>query len=126
MYLQPFPVCLEPLPHVLILMVRSIVLNQMDLVFSGLATRGCYLFQETQIRFGIKDKFAAVIEPGILKINRAENFHALPSTRHWDQRLGSDAGPGLVEGRVLAEASLVFEEDVGFFVPRFFLMFGYV
>lgn len=124
MNFQPFSVVFEPLPDVGILVVRGIILNQVDLVVSGFATRGCGLFQKAQIGFGIEDRFAAVIESGLLEIDCAKDFHTLSGARHRNQRLGCNAGPGLVEGRVLPEAGLVLEENIGVFIPRFFLMFG--
>ena len=126
MNFQPIPIFFKPTPDILILVVGSIILDQMDLVFSGFAVRGCHLFQEAQIRLSIKDGFSTVNEFSLLEINCAEDLDAFPGTRHRNQRLKTDTGPGLVESRVLPEAGFVFKEDVGPFVPRFFLMLGYL
>ena len=126
MNFQPISIFLKPNPDILILVVGGIILNQINLVFTGFAARGRHLFQEAQIRLSIKDGFATVNEFSLLQIDGAEDLDAFPGTRHRNQRLETDTGPGLVQSRVLPEASFVFKEDVGPFVPRFFLMLGYL
>lgn len=125
MNFQPISIFLKPTPDIRILVVGGIILNEMDLVFAGFAARACQLFQEVQIRLSIKDGFATVNEFSLLEIDGAEDLDAFPGTRHSNQRLEADTGPGLVKRRVLPEAGFVFKEDVGPFVTRFFLMLGY-
>lgn len=126
MHFQPIPVFLEPAPNILILVVGSIILNQMDLVFSRFAAGCCYLFQEAQIHLSIKDRFTTVSEFSLLEIDGAENLDAFSGACHRNQRLEADTGPCLVESRVLPKAGFVFKEDVSPFGPRFFLMLGYL
>lgn len=123
---KPVPVFLKPAPDILILVVGGIVLDQMNLVGSRFAAGGRHLSQEAQIRLSIEDRLPAINELGLLEIDGAEDLDAFPGTRHRDERLRTDTGPGLMESRVLPEAGFIFEEDVGSFVPRFFLMLGYL
>ncbi len=126
MNFQPIPIFLKPTPDIPILVVGGVILDQMDLVFSGFSARGCHLFQEAQICLSIKDGFATVNELSLLEIDGAEDLDAFPGAGDRNQRLEADTGPGLVKSRVLTEAGFVFKEDVGPFVPRFFLMLGYL
>lgn len=94
---KPVSVFLKPVPDILILVVGGIVLDQMNLVGSRFAAGGRHLSQEAQIRLSIEDRFTAIKELGLLEINGAEDLDTFPSTRHRDERLKTDARPGLME-----------------------------
>lgn len=121
---KPMFVSRKPAPDLLIFVVGSVVLDQMNLVLSGFTARGCHLFQEAQIRLSIEDRFTTVEECRFLQIDSTEDLDAFPGACHRNQRLEADTGPRLMERRVLPETGFVFKEDVGSFGTRFFLMLG--
>lgn len=90
MNFQPTPVFFEPTPNIFVLMIRGIVLNQMNPVVSGTAAGSGHLFQKAEIRFGIKDRVAAVNKFCFLKMDRPKNFYAFSGPGDRDERLDPD------------------------------------
>ena len=83
MNFQPMAVGLEPWPDFRILVVGSVVLNQNR---SLTMVAPSELFEEAEIRGGIKDGFLAVIEPPAPKLDGAQNLHALAFSGYGDFR----------------------------------------
>ena len=124
MNLQPMPVLFEPFPDTRVLVIRSVVLDQINAVCPGATGSRCHLFQEAQIRPGVKYRVTTINESGFLEIDSSKDLHAFSGSRDRNEGLIADSRPRLVKRRVLAEAGFVLEEDIGSFIPRFFLMLG--
>ena len=62
-----------------------------------------------------------VVEPGPIEIYRPKDLLGIALAGRRNQRLMAAPRPGLVEGRVLAEAGLVTEEQCRFVFGGFFL-----
>lgn len=97
MNFQPSSVFLKPTPDTGILVIRSVVLNQMDPVCPGTATGCGHLFEEAEIRLGVKDRIAAVNEFGFLEIDGSKDLHTFSGPRHRDEGLDPDPRPRLME-----------------------------
>ena len=121
MNFQPMPIGLEPCPDIGILVVRGVVLNQNR---SLAAVAPSQLFEETEVGGGIEDGFRAVVELRAPKFDGAKNLHTLAFSGYGDFRWVPDAAPGGVEGRVLAEAGFVGEEERPVSRTGFFLRAG--
>jgi len=121
MHLQPMPVGFEPTPHLGILMVGGVVLNQ----DGSLATISPgQLFEEGEVSAGIEDAVLSIIESGAPEFDGPENLHALALSGNRNFWRAAHAAPGRVQSRVLPETGFVSEDQRP--VPRlgFFLRFG--
>ncbi len=82
------------------------------------------LFEEAEVSSGVEDRVLARVEPCAPKFDGAENLHALAFSGYRDFRRASDAAPGSVERRVLAETGFVGEEERAVLRTGFFLRAG--
>jgi hypothetical protein len=111
----------KPIPYLLVLVIGSIVLNQID--FLGKVTSD-QPFQVNDIGRGIEDWLKMVKETACIEFDRAQNFQSLLLPGGGNFGLASYPCPGLVESGVLTESSFVLEEEGGSFASGFFLMSG--
>ncbi len=121
MYFQPMPIGLKPCPDFRILVVGGVVLNQNRPLA---AVSPSELFEEAEVRGGIKDGRLTVIETRAPKFDSAENLHIFAFSGYGDFRRAPDAAPGGVEGRVLPEAGFVGKEERPVSRAGFFLRAG--
>src|SRR5260370_42075501 len=121
MHLQPMPVGFEPIPHLGILMVGGVVLNQ-DGPLSAISPR--QLFEEVEVGGCVEDCVLSIIELCAPEFDGSENLHALTLSSDRNFWRTTHSAPGSVQGRVLSEAGFISEDQRP--VPRlgFFLRFG--
>lgn len=111
----------KPSPYFPILVVRSVVLDQID--FLGKVASDQPL-QVDDIGRSIEDWLKMVNETGRIEFDRAKDLQSLLLPGSGNFGLASYPRPGLVESGVLAESSFVLEEEGGSLAPGFFLMSG--
>lgn len=104
-------------------MVRCIVVNQIDFPWKVASQNS---FEVPDVRYCIEHFLKMIEESGTVQLDCSENLERVPLSRGWDFRLRTYPCPCPIEGRVLAEAGFVFEEDRRPFAPGFFLMLGYL
>src|SRR5216683_940670 len=121
MHFQPMPVRFEPTPHLGILMVGGVVLNQDG---SLAAISPSQLFEEAKVGGGVEDRVLSIVELRVPEFDSSQNLHALALSGNGDLWRATHAAPGSVQSRVLSEAGFVGEDQRP--VPRlgFFLRFG--
>ena len=121
MHLQPMPVGFEPTPHLGILMVGGVVLNQDG---SLAAISPSQLFEKAEVSGGVEDCVLSIIELRAPQFDGSENLHALALSGDRNFGRATYAAPGRVQGGVLPEAGFVGEDQRP--VPRlgFFFRFG--
>lgn len=107
----------KPVPHLLVLVVGGVVLNEMDLAEKVTSE---HPFQIVEIRLSVEDLLEMVEETGGIQLDGAEDFQGFLLPGRGDLRLAPDPGPDLVEGRVLPEGGFAFEEESSPFVVGFF------
>lgn len=92
---EPGSILLKPPPHVLILMIGSIILDE-----EGFAReiKTCQLLKEAKVGFGIKDAISVVTKLCLVKFNHAKDFDAFPLSGYRNGWLVSTTRPGLREG----------------------------
>ena len=108
MDLKPASIIREPTPDIRVLVIRSIILN---IKYGGGVVFFGNMPKKIEVSRGIKDIMSLVIEPLGKKINATEHFDGLPFTGDGNFWLTASASPGSVQGGVLAERYLVFEDQ---------------
>jgi hypothetical protein len=111
----------KPIPYLPILVVRSVVLDQID--FLGKVASNQPL-QVDDIGRSIEDLLEMVKETSRIEFDRTKDFQRLLLPGGGNFGLASYPCPGLVESRVLPESGFVLEEEDGSFASGFFLMSG--
>ena len=118
MHLQPMPVGFEPVPHLGVLMVGGVVLNQ-DRPLAAISPG--QLLQESEVGAGVEDGVPPVFEPRAPEFDGSGNLHALALSGNRNFRRAAHAAPGGMQGRILPEAGFVGEDQrplprLGFFL----------
>jgi hypothetical protein len=98
----------EPGPDIPVFVVGGVVLNAM---YSARTVMAKESFQVLDVGLGVEPLVELVEEPGGVQLDGAEDFEGVALAGRGDFRLRPYPGPGLVEGRVLAEGGLVPKED---------------
>jgi hypothetical protein len=111
----------KPSPYLPILVVGSVVLDQID--FLGKVASNQSL-QVDDIGGSIEDWLKMVKETGRIEFDRAKDLQSLLLPGSGNFGLASYPRPGLVESGVLPESGFVLEEEGGSFASGFFLMSG--
>lgn len=112
----------KPIPDLPVLVIRSIVLNQID--FLGKVTSDQPL-QVNDIGLRVEDLLKMVKETAGIEFDRAKDFQCLLLPSGGNFGLASYPRPGLVESGVLTESGFVLEQEGGSCASGFFLMSGY-
>jgi len=121
MYFQPMAIGTEPPPHVGVLMIRGIVLDEDGALVAIVLSEQ---LKESQVGRGVEDAVLSVVESRASQLDSAQNFHRLAFPG--DPKLGctTDAAPRGVQSRVLPETSFVSENQRPVFPVGFFLRLG--
>ena len=82
------------------------------------------LLQESEVRGSVEDGVLPVMETSLLQFNGPKNLHALALSGHGNFRRTTDPAPGGVQGRILAKAGFVGEDQRPVLPLRFFLRLG--
>ena len=117
---QPVRVGLEPAPHLSVLMIRGVVLNENGPAAAIMRGKA---MEEIQVGGGIEDRGLRIVEAGAPKLDRAQDLHALPFSADGDLGRMAEPAPGSVQRRVLTEAGFVGKNQclvlgAGFFLRR--------
>jgi hypothetical protein len=121
MHFQPVAVGLEPAPHLSILVIRGVVLNE-DRCRAAIVPGE--LMKEGQVGGSIEDGILPVVEAGLPEFDGAEDLDALALPDDGDLRRLADPAPGGVQRGVLAEAGFVGEDQRPVLALGFFIRFG--
>ena len=82
------------------------------------------LLQESEVRGSVEDGVLPVMETSLPQFNGPKNLHALALSGHGNFRRTTDPAPGGVQGRILAKAGFVGEDQRPVLPLRFFLRLG--
>lgn len=115
---KPMSVAGQPLLDLGSGVVRGVVVNEKDLL---LAVALRHSGEKHCIRIALEYLSMRVVESGSIEIHRPKYLLGVALAGRRNQRLMSPPRPGLVEGRVLAEAGFVAEEQCRLALSRFFL-----
>ena len=118
MYLQPVPIGLEPVPDILVLVVRSVVLDE-DRTTAAIVSR--QLFQECSIGRRIEDRVLRIVEASAPQLDRSEDLNALSLSSYWNFRRTAQSAPRSMQCGVLPETGLVRENQRPVLRAGFFL-----
>jgi hypothetical protein len=121
MHFQPVAVGLKPSPHLRILVIRGVVLNEDR---SRAAIVPGELMEEGQVGGSIEDDLLAIVEVSLPEFDGAEDLDALSLPSDGDLRRLADPAPGGVQRRVLAETGFVGKDQSPVLALGFFLRFG--
>ncbi len=121
MHLDVSAVIRESGPDLPAFVVGGVVLNEM---YSARNVMAKDSFQVRDVGLGVEHLLELVEEPGGVQLDGAEDFEGVALAGRGDFRLSSYPGPGLIEGRVLAEGGLVPKEDSRSLAFGFFLTSG--
>ena len=121
MNFQPVTIGVEPCPYVAVFVVRRVVLNEHRSLPSIAASQ---LFQEREVRGSVEDGVLSVMESRLPQFNGAKNLHALALSGHGNFRGTTNPAPSGVQGRILAKAGFVGEDQRPVLPLRFFLRLG--
>jgi hypothetical protein len=111
----------KPIPYLPILVVGSVVLDQIDFLWKVASNQP---LQVDDIGRSIEDFLKMVQETGRIEFDRAKDFQSLLLPGGGNFGLASYPRPGLVESGILPERGFVLEEEGGSFASGFFLMSG--
>lgn len=111
----------KPVPYLPILVVGSVVLDQIDFLWKVASNQP---LQVNDIGRSIEDFLKMVKETGRIEFDRAKDFQSLFLPGGGNFGLASYPRPGLVESGVLPESGFVLEEEGGSIASGFFLMSG--
>ena len=112
---------IEPSPYVAVFVVCRVVLNEDGSLPSIAASQ---LFQESEVRGSVEDGLLPVMEASLPQFNGPQNLHALALPGHRNFRRTANSAPGGVQGRILAKAGFVGEDQRPVLSLRFFLRLG--
>lgn len=115
---ETMPITREPLVHLRSFVVRRIIMNEEDLL---VPVSFGYSREEHGITLALEDFPMRVVESRTVEVHCPKDLLSIALARRRNQWLVSASGPGLVEGRVLAEAGLVAEEQRCLAFSGFFL-----
>jgi len=120
MHLQPVAIGFEPSPHLRVLMIGGIVLNQDR---SATAIMPSQLLEEGLVGGGVEDCVLLVMESSVPEFNGAQDLDALAFSGDGDLGRMADPAPGGVQRGILPEAGFVGENQrpvlpLGFFLRR--------
>ena len=121
MNFQPVAIGIEPSPYVAVFVVCRIVLNEDGSLPSITASQ---LFQEIEVRASIEDGLLPVMEARLPQFNGSQNLHALALSGHGNFWGTTNPAPGGMQGRILAKAGFVGEDQCPVLPLRFFLRLG--
>ena len=121
MNFQPMAIGIEPSRYVAVFVVRRVILNEHRSLPSIAASQ---LLQESEVRGSVEDGVLPVMETSLLQFNGPKNLHALALSGHGNFRRTTDPAPGGVQGRILAKAGFVGEDQRPVLPLRFFLRLG--
>ena len=121
MNFQPVAIDIEPSPYVAVFVVGGVVLNKYGSLPSIAASQ---LFQESKVRGSIEDRLLPVMEASSPQFNRSKNLHGLALPGHGNFWGTTNSAPGDVQGRILAKAGFVGEDQCPVLPLRFFLRLG--
>jgi len=82
------------------------------------------LFQESEVRGSVEDGLLPVMKASLSQFNRSKNLHGLALPGHGNFWGTTDPAPGGVQGRILAKAGFVGEDQRPVLLLRFFLRLG--
>jgi len=111
----------KPIPYLPILVVGSVVLDQIDFLWKVASNQP---LQVDDIGRSIEDFLKMVQETGRIEFDRAKDFQSLLLPGGGNFGLASYPRPGLVESGILPERGFVLEEEGGSFASGFFLISG--
>ena len=118
MHLQPVPIRLEPVPYILVLVVRGVVLDE-DRATAAVVSR--QLFQKRSIGRRIEDRVLRVVEASAPQFDCTEDLDALSLSRYWNLGRTAHATPRRMQCGVLPETGLVRENQRPVLRAGFFL-----
>ena len=121
MNFQPVAIGLEPSPYLAVFEVCRAVLNEQGSLLSIAASQ---LFQESEVCGSVEDGVLPVMEASLPQFNGPKNLHALALSGHGNFRGTTNPAPGGVQGRILAKAGFVGEDQRPVLPLRFFLRLG--
>ena len=121
MNFQPVAIGIEPSPYVAVFMVGRVVLHEQGSLPSIAARQ---LFQESEVRGSIEDGLLPVMKASLPQFNRSKNLHGLALPGHGNFGGTTDPAPGGVQGRILAKAGFVGEDQRPVLLLRFFFRLG--
>jgi len=121
MNFQPVAIGIEPSPYVAVFVVGRVVLNEHGSLPSITASQ---LFQENEVRGSVEDCVLPVMEASLAQFNGPKNLHALALSSHGNFWRTTNSAPGGVQGRILAKARFVGEDQRPVLPLRFFLRLG--
>src|SRR6266566_8304227 len=121
MNFQPVAIGIKPSPYVAVFVVRRVVLNEHGSLPSIVASQ---LFQKSEVSRRVEDGLLPVVEAGLPQFNSPQNLYALALPGHGNFRRTTNPTPGGVQGRILAKAGFVGEDQRPVLSLRFFLRLG--
>ena len=122
-HVKPITIMAEPSPHIFVLMIGCVVLNQND--WTGVIRRRD-LLKKCQIRVGIEHLVTMIHETCGKQFDPSEDFHAFALASDRNFGLTALARPRAVQCGILSETGLVFEDQGRVLGTGFFFRFGYV
>jgi len=117
MNFQPVAIGIEPSPYIAVFVVCRIVLNEYG---SLPAITASQLFQKIEVRASIEDGLLPVMEARLPQFNGPQNLHALALPGHGNFWGTTNPAPGGMQGRILAKAGFVGEDQRPVLPLRFF------
>ena len=115
----------KPVIRFPLLVIGGVVLNEKDAVAAAIKRGDHLLLQERHIGFPMKIVLLVLIKKArVVQPHRPKNLLRVPLAPGGNLRLAAQACPGRVQGRRLAEGSLVLEYNHRPFRPGFFLRRG--
>ena len=121
MHFQPVAIGFEPAPHVGILVIGGVVLNQNR---SLSAVSPGQLFQEREVGAGVEDGVLPVVETGPPELDGRQDLDALALSGDGDFGRTTDSAPSGIQSGVLAKAGFVGENQRPALSLGFFLRLG--
>src|SRR6266403_839951 len=118
MNFQPGAIGIEPSPYVAVFVVCRVVLNEDGTLPSIAASQ---LFQESEVRGSVEDGILPVMEARLTQFDGSQKLHALALPGHGNFWGTTHPAPGSMQGRVLAKAGFVGEDQRPVLPLRFFL-----
>jgi hypothetical protein len=116
-HFEPWSIRLEPAPHLGILVIGGVVLNENG---TAAAIVGGELIKEGQVGGSIKDGILLVMEAGMPEFDGAQDLHTLALPEDGDFGRAADPAPGGVQRGILPKTGFIGEDQgpvlrLGFF-----------